>query len=200
MAKYRKKPVVVEAAQWWRHGDHPEVVPHVDKDSYAICNCGKALTQHGKIKTLEGWHIVCPGDYIIKGIAGEFYPCKPGIFAKTTARWLSIMSSAVVSNLVLSLAMLLDTVLHNYLTGTDLPESDVLFLHWLAESGLPTIKKIIKKELPANDQLTAQVAYDQYILTEELTHYNKYPQDLRSLLVSIITDLTSFSDGAPDLT
>jgi hypothetical protein len=33
--------------------------------------------------TPEGWHIVCPGDYIIKGIKGEFYPCKPDIFEMT---------------------------------------------------------------------------------------------------------------------
>ena len=35
------------------------------------------------IKTLEGEHVASIGDYIIKGVAGEFYPCKPDIFAKT---------------------------------------------------------------------------------------------------------------------
>ena len=69
MAQYRKKPVVVEAIQWSRTGDHPKV--SLWKDG------------HGWIKTLEGGHIVTPGDWIIKGVAGEFYPCKPDIFAMT---------------------------------------------------------------------------------------------------------------------
>jgi len=38
---------------------------------------------HGWIDTLEGGHIVCPGDWIITGVAGENYPCKPKIFAAT---------------------------------------------------------------------------------------------------------------------
>lgn len=38
---------------------------------------------HGWIDTKEGGHIVCPGDFIITGIAGERYPCKPAIFAAT---------------------------------------------------------------------------------------------------------------------
>lgn len=38
---------------------------------------------HGWIDTLEGGHTVCPGDVIITGVAGEMYPCKPDIFAKT---------------------------------------------------------------------------------------------------------------------
>jgi hypothetical protein len=38
---------------------------------------------HGWVDTLEGGHIVCPGDYIITGVKGEHYPCKPDIFAMT---------------------------------------------------------------------------------------------------------------------
>jgi hypothetical protein len=38
---------------------------------------------HGWIETLEGGHIVCPGDYIITGVKGERYPCKPDIFEAT---------------------------------------------------------------------------------------------------------------------
>lgn len=43
-------------------------------------HCTKPMHDHGWIDTLEGGHIVCPGDYIITGIAGEHYPCKPAIF------------------------------------------------------------------------------------------------------------------------
>ena len=42
--------------------------------------CNRKMHDHGWIDTLEGGHIVCPGDWIITGIAGERYPCKPRIF------------------------------------------------------------------------------------------------------------------------
>ena len=69
--KYRKKPVVIEATQWMRHGDHP-MVETISPDSL-----------NGWIQTLEGGHIVSPGDYIITGVKGEHYPCKPDIFWRT---------------------------------------------------------------------------------------------------------------------
>jgi hypothetical protein len=69
--KYRKIPVVIEATQWMRHGDHP-MVETISPDSL-----------NGWIQTLEGGHIVCPGDYIITGVNGEHYPCKPDIFWRT---------------------------------------------------------------------------------------------------------------------
>lgn len=46
-------------------------------------HCGRIMHQHGWIDTLEGGHIVCPGDWIITGVKGERYPCKPDIFAAT---------------------------------------------------------------------------------------------------------------------
>ena len=49
-----------------------------------VCeHCAKTMHEHGWIYTLEGEHIVCPGDWIIKGIKGELYPCKPDIFERT---------------------------------------------------------------------------------------------------------------------
>ena len=72
--KYRKKPVVIEAIQWdgYNLGELQNFV-------------GSALEYDGKliIHTLEGDHEAKVGDYIIKGVQGEFYPCKPEIFAKT---------------------------------------------------------------------------------------------------------------------
>ena len=73
MAKYRKKPVVIEATQWFKHGDHPKVVPYTLSEDY----------EDGWIDTLEGGHIVKPGDWIITGVKGEHYPCKPDIFELT---------------------------------------------------------------------------------------------------------------------
>lgn len=107
--KFRKKPVVIEAHQWFKNGDHPEdesreitdtedgldihylsegkIVRYYRRpsgDGHVSCNhCEIIMHHHGWIDTLEGGHIVCPGDWIIKGIKGEFYPCKPDIFEAT---------------------------------------------------------------------------------------------------------------------
>jgi hypothetical protein len=124
MSKFRKKPVVIEATQWFCNGDHPEdgterfppkaptdgretgaptdprytgefagqlfegkVVryfrrPDVSGDSRCK-HCDAVMHVHGWIDTKEGGHIVCPGDWIITGVQGERYPCKPDIFAAT---------------------------------------------------------------------------------------------------------------------
>lgn len=84
MAKYCKKPVVVEATQWFKLGDHPIVSAMPLGFVRNQCNsCGKYLSEHGNCPTLEGHHIVCPGDWIITGVKGEHYPCKPDIFEAT---------------------------------------------------------------------------------------------------------------------
>jgi hypothetical protein len=69
MAKFRKKPVVIEAVQWFKFGDHPQVISQTD--------------EKGWIQTLEGGHLVAPGDWVITGVKGEHYPCKPDIFDQT---------------------------------------------------------------------------------------------------------------------
>ena len=96
MAKFRKKPVVIDATQWHTNGDHPEDGPldregrvvryyrRPDMDGELIClQCARLMREHGWIDTLEGGHIVCPGDFIITGVKGEHYPCKPDIFEAT---------------------------------------------------------------------------------------------------------------------
>lgn len=91
--KYRKKPVVIEAVQWppgvepnepaWREEppawfqealEAGTIVPFTVKESDWV---------HLRIKTLEGDHAANPGDFIIRGIKGELYPCKPDIFEAT---------------------------------------------------------------------------------------------------------------------
>jgi hypothetical protein len=86
--KYRKKAIVIEASVWYELGDHPEVVQYPEeaiKHSIThLCEyCHLPLERHGWIKTLEGGHIVCPGDWIITGVQNKFYPCKPAIFELT---------------------------------------------------------------------------------------------------------------------
>ena len=85
MARYRKKPVVIDAWEFDGAGDMPEVELHmIDSDEDWLCErCGELAHKHGNVKTLEGYHIACPGDMIIRGINGEHYPCKPDIFSQT---------------------------------------------------------------------------------------------------------------------
>lgn len=84
MPKFRKKPVVIEATQWFKDGDHEKVEPIFGVGSVGYGTCQhQDRTDHGVIKTLEGFGVVCPGDWIICGVAGEYYPCKPSIFEAT---------------------------------------------------------------------------------------------------------------------
>jgi hypothetical protein len=65
-------------------GDVVRYYRHPDIDGERRCvKCGNRMHDHGWIDTLEGGHIVCPGDWIIKGVKGEYYPCKPDIFEAT---------------------------------------------------------------------------------------------------------------------
>lgn len=87
MARFRKLPVEIEATQWFKLGDHDVVTPWLpdgNPDLDLPCKgCSKPLRNHGFCQTLEGGHVVCPRDWIITGIKGEHYPCKPDIFAAT---------------------------------------------------------------------------------------------------------------------
>lgn len=117
MGQFRKKPVVIEATQWFKNGDHPmdftkekvgfengelhiwtgdevkamgwegQIVRYYrtpECDGQVKCkHCESIMHLHGWIDTLEGGHIVCPGDWIITGVKGENYPCKPDIFLAT---------------------------------------------------------------------------------------------------------------------
>ena len=86
--RYRKKPVEVDAIKWTGY-NISEVKDFVGESLlYEIYDgawqVGKApVMVDMKIKTLEGNMSVSIGDYIIKGIQGEFYPCKPDIFEQT---------------------------------------------------------------------------------------------------------------------
>ena len=80
MARYKKKPVVIEAEQFTDENKDRCV-------NFVTCNCFPDFSGDGqpelKIQTLEGEMTASVGDFIIKGVNGEPYPCKPDIFAKT---------------------------------------------------------------------------------------------------------------------
>lgn len=70
---YRKKPIVIEAVQWFSNGHAPNWA-------------GRKISENGDhftIETLEGVMRGNPGDWIIKGVKGEIYPCKPDVFEAT---------------------------------------------------------------------------------------------------------------------
>jgi hypothetical protein len=83
--KFRKRPVVIEAMEWGGGRENAWVIIEwlkgyaVDADWRWDSGTGERLT----ISTLEGAMEATPGDFIIKGVKGEFYPCKPDIFAAT---------------------------------------------------------------------------------------------------------------------
>lgn len=76
MGRYRKKPVEVEAIQFWPTEECLEVL---SKFSDGWLSRGGVY----KIETLEGVMTAQPGDWIIKGVQGETYPCRPAIFEQT---------------------------------------------------------------------------------------------------------------------
>lgn len=90
--KYRKKPVIIEAFQY--NGDLkgsdgqyyvPDWAVHAFEENVMCYDSFDATTPPCElfIKTLEGVHHVSVGDYVIKGVRGELYPCKPDIFEET---------------------------------------------------------------------------------------------------------------------
>lgn len=81
MGRYRKKPVEIEAVQWdgQNYVDLREFVGDALDARWSVGGCCF-------INTLEGRMHCAPGDWIIRGVAGEFYPCKPDIFEATYER------------------------------------------------------------------------------------------------------------------
>jgi hypothetical protein len=87
MLNFRKKPVVIEAMQYRGPDTSGEVEYMLSFDKWLSANQGERICRHEAnglvIPTLEGDHLASPGDWIIKGVQGELYPCKPDIFAAT---------------------------------------------------------------------------------------------------------------------
>lgn len=82
--KYRKKPVVVEAMQWNGNNLYECLCfMNCDKKQPEPYNISHNAKNEIAIQTLEGTMIASVGDYIIRGVNGELYPCKPDIFEKT---------------------------------------------------------------------------------------------------------------------
>ena len=85
MSKFRKKPVVIEAHQWTLDEHQRAAIVQWIRDGghEGVDETGWLRKHSLAIQTLEGTMIADPGDWIIRGVAGEFYPCKPDIFEAT---------------------------------------------------------------------------------------------------------------------
>lgn len=92
MSKYIKKPVVIEAYKYKRGINELNILAFIKCGDYNNLDClPKSYLEARKIpaltpiqiNTLEGVMTVSDGDFVIKGINGEYYPCKPDIFEKT---------------------------------------------------------------------------------------------------------------------
>ena len=81
--RYRKKPVVIEALQFLDTAERVEELSHFITDQDVVISYRCPEDPRLILKTLEGQHEASVGDYIIRGIKGEYYPCKPDIFHAT---------------------------------------------------------------------------------------------------------------------
>ena len=85
--QYRKKPVVIEAERFFpQKTPWPDGVKQYDKERAENVEGTKSVWYGWRIQTLEGPFEVTPGDWIITGVKGEKYPCKPDIFDMTYER------------------------------------------------------------------------------------------------------------------
>lgn len=89
MVQFRKKPVVIEAIQWdGTHSTAVAIIAALDPGTDTLAR-PRLDYLHGEdsmrlfVKTLEGQMEASPGDWIIRGVKGELYPCKPDIFEAT---------------------------------------------------------------------------------------------------------------------
>lgn len=82
--KYRRLPLIVKAKKWVdQFADHPAVRHWTNHKDRKICKrCGFRHDEHGGIDTRDGLRMVCPGDYIVESMEGEFIAVGPEEFHK----------------------------------------------------------------------------------------------------------------------
>jgi len=81
--KVFKKPIPLEAVQWFAIGDHPSIKPYERYDcaGHVICQfCGKRMKKHGQLHIKNECHIACPGDWIITEPNGSHSVCRSSMF------------------------------------------------------------------------------------------------------------------------
>lgn len=146
MAKYIKRPVEVEAVRWDRK-NASEIKAFCGDDVEFFYGFSSYLP---RIKTLEGNMNVSDGDYIIKGVAGEFYPCKPDIFHKTYQESMTNKERVAHMN-------------NLYITECGMDEEENFYIHLLPrEHEKNTLQRIgalpgvIKENIKIDEESTAE--------------------------------------------
>jgi len=139
MGKYKKKPIVIDAIQWTGH-NADEIKEFAGEACNVIHSTGGSADGQGypqdyikiTFKTLEGTMQAMEGDWIIKGIKGEFYPCKPEIFRETY--------EAVSNNVIKpkEIQMHWTIIAYFYLAG-----SIVLLWKWLLDVKLSKLNLVL---------------------------------------------------------
>lgn len=85
--KFRKKPVIIEAFRWTGGPDQTEdpvwIIDAIQRGIVFFTYDPETEATLLRIRTLEGTMTAAPGDWIIKGVEGEIYPCKPSVFETT---------------------------------------------------------------------------------------------------------------------
>lgn len=81
--QYRRKPALIQAVQWKGDLETADFIEDWSGRNTAMVAEPDGLKPRLKVHTLEGTIVASPGDYIIKGIKGEFYSCRPDIFEAT---------------------------------------------------------------------------------------------------------------------
>lgn len=162
MTQYRKRAVVVEAWQWHKNGDHPqdasyEITPSdggvpflsegkvvryyrhpEDSGERACTHCDKRMHDHGWIDTVQGGHVVCPGDWIITELDGKgYYPCKPEVFAQTYDEAGTPAPPSTINGALFDFAGYLTTRKPSFPVGSDANAAHVIehMKAWAAERG-----------------------------------------------------------------
>ncbi len=82
MARYRKKRIVIDAVQF-TGSNRKEIVSFIEGPGFAFRIPAESEMYELQIFTLEGTMTARPGDWVIRGVKGEYYPCKPDIFEET---------------------------------------------------------------------------------------------------------------------
>ncbi len=87
MGRYRKKPIVIDAVQYAGHGSVHGSANDIPEWFFEAFEDGTLVPTNGadplRVTTMEGDIVVSPGDWVIRGVKGELYPCKPDIFEET---------------------------------------------------------------------------------------------------------------------
>ena len=163
MARFRKKPVVIEAFRLGIDYIPDWFMDKVTTNDIILHGTSSGFEHHNDtnadIKTLEGWHHANFGDFIIKGTAGEIYPCKPHIFkdiyesADTTADVAprSEVAVEVIDEAIRAVYLKTDMKIYNTIDGKPLGDGVAFGKQQAMYEVISLLAELKKKYMEGND-------------------------------------------------